>query len=583
MTGEDVQRGYPVASMRQVRGAAAALIGSDRRGFAATVIAGVAAAVLGLAPPWLVGVIVNSLGESTDTASVDVLGAALVGLALVQGVLAGLSYFVTARFGQKAAHRLRAQMIQRILGLPSQVVNHGDGGDLMVRATTDVGRVTGVLGNAVPEILVAAVQVVLTFVFLILLSPILAGVTVGGMLGIAVVTRWYLRRATPAYLAQAGAYAKLAESLQSTIVGARTADMYELQAARRAEGDRLRSHARGATLRTLWLRSVLFPVVDSSYVVALVLVLLVGAGLYLGEIVELGTLVAALLYVRQVSGPFDTVLLSLESLQSGIASFARVEGLGKEVPTSDGATQEPRGTAIRIDAVRFAYDGGPEVIRGVTLDIEPGDSVAIVGGSGAGKSTLARLIAGLERPDAGTVTVGGAGSAALPPETARSLIALVTQEQYIFNNTVRTNVLVARRSADEAAIRRALKVVGADWVDDLPEGLDTVVGSAYGLSGAHAQQLALARVALADPAAVVLDEATSLLDPTSARQVERALGALLAGRTVIAIAHRLSTAEDARSIIVMDNGVVVETGTHEELLGRQGTYAELWRSWHPAP
>ncbi len=581
MSRDTPERGFPVASGREVRRSTAELVGSDKSGFAVTVVVGVAAAALALVPPWLVGSVINSLDSGVSVASIDALGASLVALALAQGLLSGLSYFVTARFGQKAAHRLRAQMIHRILALPSRVINRGDGGDLMVRATTDVSKVTGILSNEIPQMLVAVVQVLLTFLFLVLLSPVLAGVAVVSMIGIVVVTRWYLRRATHAYLAQAAAYASLAESLHSTIAGARTSELYGLQSVRKKDAERLAAVARQASLKTLWLRSVLFPTVDSSYVVALVLVMLVGAGLYFGAFVELGTLVAALLYVRQVSGPLDTVLLSLESVQSGLASFARIEGLSREADTSVKESQAPEGSDIKMTGVRFAYEGGPDVVRDVTLNLKRGQRIAVVGASGAGKSTLARLIGGLERPGAGSVTIGGAEASSLPVEVLRSLVSIVTQEQYIFNDTIRTNILVARRSAGDFEIWNALRAVGAGWVADLPEGLDTIVGSAHGLSGAHAQQLALARVALSDPPTVVLDEATSLLDPTSAREVERTLGALLTGRTVIAIAHRLSTARDAESIIVMEDGAVGEIGTHEELIERNGTYAELWRSWHP--
>lgn len=474
-------------------------------------------------------------------------------------------------------------MVDRVLALSPRVVDTADTGDLVTRATTDVQRVTGILSNAAPEMLIPAVQIVLTFAFIVVLSPLLALTTIVGMLGIVVVTRWYLHRATPAYLAEAAAYAGLTESLTATISGARTVELYGLQQRRLKNHDQLTEHVRGTQLATLRLRSVLFPSVDSSYALALVLVLLVGAALFLNGIVALGALVAILLYVRQLAAPMDTVLLWLESLQNGIASFARVEGLAANSRTEDTAASEPVGSDIAVTDVSFRYGDGPMVLRGVSIDVVPGEHLAIVGATGAGKTTLARLLVGIEQPTAGSVKVGGAEASALPIETRRSHLALVSQDQHIFQDTLRNNLFLARPTARDDELRSALSAVGAHWADGLPDGLDTAIGTEHRLTGADAQQLALARIILADPQTVVLDEATSLLDPRSAREAERSLAAILKGRTVVAIAHRLSTARDADRIAVMRDGEIREVGSHDDLVQRNGLYADLWNAWHKSP
>jgi ATP-binding cassette, subfamily C, bacterial len=278
------------------------------------------------------------------------------------------------------------------------------------------------------------------------------------------------------------------------------------------------------------------------------------------------------LYLRQLVGPLDTILIWIEQLQSSSASFARIEGLAA-VPVPAAPTgRAPDGDRIEVRGVRYAYDAGRDVLHDVNLTVRPGERLAVVGLSGAGKSTLGRLIAGVDRPRTGTVTVGGVPIADLPPDELRRQVVLVTQEHHVFRESLRDNLMVA---APDDVLRRALKAVGADWADDL----DTDLGE-NPPDGAQAQQLALARVVLADPHTVILDEATALLDPTAARAAERALAAVLHDRTVIAIAHRLQTAHDADRVAVMDAGRIIELGSHDELLRAGGPYAALWRSWH---
>jgi ABC-type multidrug transport system fused ATPase/permease subunit len=231
--------------------------------------------------------------------------------------------------------------------------------------------------------------------------------------------------------------------------------------------------------------------------------------------------------------------------------------------------------------LRFAYRADHDVLHGIDLDLRPGERLAIVGPSGSGKSTMGRLLAGINGPRTGSVTVGGVELTALPLEVLRTEVALVTQEHHVFVGSVRDNIILAREDSPDEAVINALQTVEAwDWVSRLPRGLNTVLGSGnLKLTPAQAQQVALARLVLADPHTLVLDEATSLIDPRKARHLEGSMGALLLDRTVVAIAHRLHTAHDADRIAVVIDGRIAELGSHHELVAAEGEYARLWRAW----
>ncbi|MEU4220340.1 ABC transporter ATP-binding protein, partial [Actinoplanes sp. NPDC026623] len=483
--------------------------------------------------------------------------------------------------GPPTAARVRERFLDRALALPASVIERIPAGDLAARGTADVGAVASTLRDAIPEVLIAAVQALFVLVAVFLLDPLLGVVALLGLSAIPVATRWYLRRARTAYLEEGAAGSVLADELASTIAGTRTVEALGLRERRTAVADLAIHRARDTRLRTLLLRSVLFPAVDVSYVVPVVAVLMAGGALYINGELTLGAVAACALYLRQLAVPLDAILIWLEQLQSSGASFARVEGLAVIPPAVATGRSAPANDLIEVRGVRYAYDGDRDVLHGVDLTVRPGERLALVGPSGAGKSTLGRLLTGVDRPRVGSLTVGGVEIAALPPGLLRRQIVLVTQEHHVFRAAVRDNLTLAAPDATDDDLLSALAVVGADWAEELPDGLDTRLGGdGHFLDGAQAQQLALARVVLADPHTVVLDEATALLDPTTARNAERALAAVLHDRTVIAIAHRLQTAHDADRVAVMDGGRLVELGTHDDLVAAGGTYADLWRTWH---
>ncbi|WP_346433620.1 ABC transporter ATP-binding protein [Nonomuraea composti] len=572
----------PVAEPAATRRAAWRLIRMDGRAFAGMLALNGLAAIAGLAAPWLLGRIIDEVKAGASLATVDRLALAILVCAVAQTLLSRYASYVGHRFGERTLARIRERFTERVLALPSSAVERAGTGDLTTRGTTDVASVGATLRDAGPDVAIAAVRALFVLVAVFVLDPLLGACGLLSLIGIWFASRWYLRRAMAAYLEEGAANSALAEELASTTGGARTMEALRLERRRLEACRRAIEECRRTRLKTLNLRSVLFPAVDVSHVLPVTAVLLLGGALLMREPspVTLGTVVAAALYLSRLSEPLNTILEQLELLQSSSASFARVEGLAMaEQPA--GVSPVPVDDRIEVSGVRFAYDGGPDVLRGVDLRVRPGERLAIVGPSGAGKTTLGRLLAGMDVPREGSVTVGGVPVAGLDPAQLRERVVLVTQEHHVFLGTVRENLRIAAPSASDAELRAALTAVGADWVDDLPDGLDTDLGhGAHRPDGARAQQLALARVVLADPHTLILDEATALLDPRTARHTERALAALLQGRTVIAIAHRLQTAHDADRVAVMQDGRLTELGTHDELVAAGGAYAALWHSWH---
>jgi ABC-type multidrug transport system fused ATPase/permease subunit len=477
---------------------------------------------------------------------------------------------------------LREDFMRRVLALPLSTVERAGTGDLVSRTTADVDSLARTIRFAIPETLIAAVTTVLTVAAAVWVNPLAALPCIAGAPALYIGTRWYLRRAPAAYLWERASYATLAGTVGETVEGGRTIEALGLREERVQRIDEDLEEAFRAERRTLRLRTIWFPTAEFSYVLPVATSLAWGGWLVSTGHASIGEVTAIALYVVQLADPVDRLVSWLDEIQVGATSFARLVGIARVPPDRTATDERPEDDRLAAQGVRYAYVADRDVLHGIDLDLEPGERVAVVGPSGAGKSTLGRLLAGIHPPRDGRVEVGGVRLVDLPLDTLRQEVALVTQEQHVFVGTLAENLRLARPRAAEEQLIEALQAVDAlEWARALPEGLETVLGAGgYALTPAQAQQVALARLVLADPHTLVLDEATSLLDPRAARHLERSLASVLRGRTVVAIAHRLHTAHDADRVAVVEEGLLSELGTHDELVKHEGSYAKLWDSWH---
>ncbi|MET9052650.1 ABC transporter ATP-binding protein [Streptomyces bacillaris] len=604
----------PTATPRETARTTLRLLTRHRLRLAATVLVLLAATASALAVPALLGTMVDAVADGRPWSALLAPAGGIVAATAAGVGLGWWGQLLLARTAQHTLAGLREDVFATAVAQPSAVLERAGSGDLVSRVAGDAEAVNTVIGRVLPAFVGALFTIALTLVGIGMIDPRFALAVLLAPPVQYLALRRFLARSGPVYRSVREAEAARGQQLIETLAGADTVTALRDQPRHRAAVAATSERAIGHELRAVRLRTTFYGLLNLAEFIGLAAVLAVGYHLVGAGAVTLGAATAAALYFHQLFGPIGVLLSNVDELQNAGAGLARLVGVltlpapeQAQAPAPEAEAEtgpEPRGTItpagdparaghptpagqpalpgrLTLENVSYGYAPGRRTLHGVTLTVEPGETVAVVGASGAGKTTLAKIAAGVLAPDTGRVLLDGTPLDRLPTAELRRRAVLVSQEVHVFDGTVAEDLRLFAPGATDAGIRAAADRLGAAaWLDALPHGLDTRVGAAgEPLTAARAQHLALLRLALAAPAVALLDEATAEAGTADADLLEHAATAALTGRTGLVIAHRLGQAARADRVVVMDAGRIVELGTHAELAAAGGPYARLWASW----
>ncbi len=589
---DDVPVGVGTVLRARSRRLIASLLRPHRKGIAVAVVLVLVENLGQLAGPYLVkegidrGIPSAMRGDAIPLVVIGIVAAVAAGI----GAAGRWGFLrVTGRIGQDAVYELRRRVFDHFQRLSSAFHERYTSGRVISRQTSDFDAISEVLDSGLDGLITAVLSVLSIGVVLLVIDVRLGLVTVVAFGLVVWLTRWFRRHSARAYRATREAVALVIISFVEALGGIRAVQAFRREPRNEEIFGEVNDRYRGANQRAFQLIAVYVPGIKLLGNLATGVVVFYGGYLVIHREMSIGALTAFILYLRQFFEPMQNLSQFYNSFQSASAAVEKLAGVLEEelsVPEPPSPVPLPRGAgggsgrALRLDDVHFAY-GAREILHGVHLDVPAGQTVAVVGETGAGKTTIARLVARFYDPTGGCVLLDGVDLRDLSEADLRSAVVMVTQENFLFSGTVADNIALGRPGATRREIQGAAEAIGADrFVTALPGGYDTQVEKRGGrLSAGQRQLVAFARAFLADPAVLILDEATSSLDVPSERLVQRAMRTVLAERTAIIIAHRLTTVEIADRVLVVDAGKVVEDGSPAELLSGDTRYGALHEAW----
>jgi ATP-binding cassette subfamily B protein len=552
--------------------------------FTALVLATAAA----LAPAPLAKVAIDKGIERHDVATLDKVVVVFLISAVVYGVATYAQTYLVGWVGQRALQDLRLKLFKHLQSLSIGFYSRNRAGVVISRMTNDVEALDQLVEDGLATLIQSSLTLIGVIVILIVLDPHLALLTFIALPILAVGAVAFRIASADAYRLTREKIATITGYLQETLSGIRVVRAFGQERQHIRQFRELNDENRAANMTTVKLNAAYFPGVELLSALVTVEILVIGGIAAINGQTSTGVVFAFIAALNNFFDPIQQLSQLYTTYQSGMAALDKIFALLDEQPEivdAPDATELPRIRGeLKFDHVSFRYatDGdGPWALRDINLVVAPGETIALVGETGAGKSTFAKLVARFYDPSEGAVSVDGHDLRSVTAESLRSQMGMVPQEGFLFSGTVRENIAFGRPGATDAEIRDAARAVGADgFIAALDKGYDTEVGErGVQLSAGQRQLVAFARALVADPRILVLDEATSNVDVRTESLIEHGLRRLVAGRTSIVIAHRLSTIRHASRILVMENGEIIEQGTHDELLDEGGRYWQLYRDW----
>ena len=591
---EVLGKAYDARLMRRLLG----YLRPHRRSVGVALAAISAGSVLQLAQPWLTKVAIDDHIASGELDGLDRIALAFLLVLAGAFVLEYVQTWTMQMMGQRIMYDLRMEIYRHLQRLDLRFYDRNPVGRLMTRVTSDVDTLNELFTSGVVTVFRDVFMLAGIMIVLLWMDWRLALVTFAVLPAIAWVTHWFRMHARESYRRVRLQIARINAFLQENIGGMATVQLFRREARNFEQFERINRAHRDANVESIFYYATFYPAIEALGAVATALIIWYGGGRAVQATVELGALVAFIQYSQRFFKPISDLSEKFNILQSAMASSERIFALldtpveiaspAAVVPATafspasavaPAAARRPGGGRIRFEQVWFAYREDDYVLRDVSFEVAPGERVGVVGATGAGKTTLINLLMRFYDIDRGRITIDGVDVREMPLPDLRRRFGLVLQDVYLFSGSVRDNIRLGHDAIGDAEVRAAARSVHADgFIERLPSGLDSEVGErGASLSVGQRQLLSFARALAFAPDVLLLDEATSSVDTDTERLVQDALRMLMAGRTTIAIAHRLSTVQDVDQILVLHKGELRESGTHQQLLARRGLYHTLYQ------